>query len=151
MFPIRSFAVLVLCIFLAACAPSRSGKVYSRDQARATHSVEMGTVERVEDVQIEGTKTPVGTVAGAATGGVLGSTIGSGSGRAVATVLGAVAGGVAGSAVEEGVTRKAGLEITVRLDSGKTIVIVQEADEMYYIGDRVRVVSGSDGTTRVRH
>lgn len=39
----------------------------------------------------------VGTVGGAALGGVLGSQIGGGSGKTLATVLGAAAGGLAGS------------------------------------------------------
>ncbi|RLC20247.1 MAG: hypothetical protein DRH56_10490, partial [Deltaproteobacteria bacterium] len=99
--------------------------------------------------KIEGTKSVVGPAAGAAAGGALGSTIGHGSGRTVATVLGAIAGGVAGAAVEEGVTQKDGLEITVKLDNGDAVVVVQEADVPFAVGDRVRVLTGSDGTTRV--
>ena len=108
----------------------------------------MGVVESVRQVNLEGTKTPVGTVAGAAVGGIAGSTIGSGKGSMVGAVLGAVAGGVAGSAIEEGVTRKTGLEITVRLNSGRMIAVTQEADEDIRPGDRVRVLSGG-GVTRV--
>jgi outer membrane lipoprotein SlyB len=147
----RTFFLLLLAVTVAGCASSRSGNVYSRDQARTTHTVEMGTVVKVDQVQIEGTKSGAGVLAGAATGGAIGSTIGSGGGRTVGTVLGAVVGGLAGAGVEESVTRKAGLEITVNLDSGRTIVVVQEADEVFQANDRVRVLEGSDGTTRVRH
>lgn len=143
--------VVVLGIALTGCPASRSGRVYSRDQARSVQTVEMGTVEQVQQVEIEGTKTPVGTVAGAVAGGVLGSTVGKGSGKNVATVLGAIAGGVAGSAVEEQATKKVGLEITVRQDNGQTISVVQEADEAFQVGDRVRVLRGNDGTVRVQH
>jgi outer membrane lipoprotein SlyB len=148
---LKILVVVVLGIALAGCPPSRSGKVYSRDQARTVQTVEMGTVLQADPVQIEGTKTPVGTVAGAAVGGVLGHSIGQGHGKNVATVLGAVAGGVAGSAVEEQATKKPGLEITVKQDNGQTLVVVQEADEAFQPGDRVRVLRGSDGTVRVRH
>ena len=65
-------------------------------------------------------------------------------------MVGAVVGGVAGSAVEEGVTRKTGLEITVRLDNGQLTSVVQEADEVFRAGDRVRLLSGAGGT-RVTH
>ena len=150
----KKFRLIVLLtligIFAYGCASSRSGRVYTRDQARVTHTVKTGTIEKVQLVRIEGTKTPVGVVAGGATGAVLGSTIGGGSGKTIATVVGAIVGGVAGSAVEEKVTQKDGLEITVKLDNGETIVIVQEADEDLRAGMRVRVLSGSDGNTRVR-
>ena len=36
------------------------------------------------------------------------------------------------------------------LDSGKYIAVVQEADEAFRSGDRVRILSGR-GTTRVTH
>ncbi len=136
-------------IYITGCASSRSGNVYSRDQARQVQTVETGTVESVKEVVIEGTKTPVGTAAGGVAGGVLGSTVGSGSGRTVATVIGALAGAAAGTAAEEGLTRKPGLEIVVKKDSGQTIVIVQEADVVFAPGDRVRIIQAADGTTRI--
>ena len=144
------FMSLIICFIAVSCASSRSGEVYSRDQARKTHTVQLGTVEFVNQVKIEGTKSPVGTLAGAAAGGALGSTIGSGSGKTVAAVLGAIAGGAAGSAVEEQVTKKDGLEITVKLDNGEVISVVQEADIPFSVGERVRILKGPDGTTRVR-
>jgi len=143
-------AFVIVCMALAGCASSRSGEVYSRDQARRVQHVKLGTVEMVKAVKIEGTKSVVGPAAGAAVGGVLGNTIGHGTGRTAATVLGAVAGGLAGAAAEEGITRKDGLEITVKLDNGDAIVVVQEAGGTpIVVGDRVRVLTGSDGTTRV--
>jgi outer membrane lipoprotein SlyB len=107
-------------------------------------------VESVRPVKIEGTKTPIGTIAGGAAGGVAGSTIGGGRGSAVAAILGVVAGGIAGSAVEEAVTRRDDLEIIVKLDSGNTIAITQEADENFSPGERVHVISGG-GVSRVAH
>ncbi len=147
----RTVLLVLLCTALAGCASSRSGKVYSRNQARSAQTIELGTVIQVEQVLIEGTKSRAGTLAGGVTGGALGNTVGSGGGRTVATAVGAVIGGLAGSAVEEGVTRKAGFEITVDMDNGPAMVIVQEADEAFLVGDRVRIIQGPDGTTRVRH
>lgn len=145
------FGALLLAAFLAGCASSNSGSVYSRDEARKTQTVRMGVVESVRTVRLEGTKSPVGTVAGGAVGGIAGSSIG-GGGRtsAVGAVLGAVVGGLAGSAAEEGLTRKDGLEITVKLDSGTMLAVVQEADVQFAPGDRVRLLE-SGGTTRVSH
>ena len=59
-------------------------------------------------------------------------------------------GGLAGAAVEEGVTKKNAQEITVRLDNGQLIAVVQEAGELFTPGDPVRVLSDG-GTTRVTH
>ena len=140
---------LAATAFLTGCASSNSGEVYSRDQARRTQTVQMGTVQAVKNVQIEGTKSGVGAVGGGVAGGVVGSTIGSGSGSILAAVGGAALGAVGGAVAEEKLTKKNGLEITVKLDSGATIAVVQEADVMYSVGERVRVLTGSDGTTRV--
>ena len=133
---------------LSACAPGQGANTYSRSQARTEQSVRMGTVESVRNVRLEGTRSPIGTIAGGAVGGVAGSAVGGGRGSTIGAILGAVAGGVAGSAIEEGATRKDGVEITIRLDNGNIIAITQEADESFRPGDRVRVLSGG-GTSRV--
>ncbi len=146
----RLLVLLSLSLFLAACASSQSGSVYSRDEARKAQTVRMGVVESVRTVRSEGTKSPVGTVAGGAVGGIAGSSIGHGRGSAAAAVVGAVVGGLAGAAAEEGLTRKDGLEITVKLDNGTLVAVVQEADEQFQPGERVRLIE-SGGTTRVSH
>ncbi|MEK6664207.1 MAG: glycine zipper 2TM domain-containing protein [Pseudomonadota bacterium] len=143
-------AVLFASVFLAGCPASTSGGAYSRDQARTPQEVQMGMVESVREVQIEGTKTPIGPAAGAVVGGVAGSSVGHGKGSTIGAVIGAVAGGLAGAAVEEGVTRGKGLEITVKLDSGRLMAITQAADETFRPGERVRVLTGG-GVTRVSH
>jgi outer membrane lipoprotein SlyB len=141
--------ILIAVASLAGCATSKSGDVYTRDQARREQTIRMGVVESVRGVQMEGTKSPVGTIAGAAVGGIAGSTLGGGRGSSVAAVLGAVAGGLAGSAIEEGVTRKQAMEITVKMDTGQLIAIVQEGDPAEFRGgDRVRIIS-TGGESRV--
>lgn len=144
-------AVLVIAVAaLAGCAQGLGGGAYTRDEARREQNVRLGVVESVRPVQIEGTRSGIGPAAGAVVGGVAGSTVGGGRGSTVAAVIGAVAGGVAGQAVEEGTTRKNGVEVTVKLNSGALVAIVQEADETFRAGDRVRILS--DGrTSRVTH
>lgn len=139
-----------LSLLVVACASSNSGNVYKRGDARKVQTVKTGVVESVRTVKLEGTKSPVGTIAGGAVGGIAGSSIGHGKGSAIAAVIGAVAGGLAGSAIEEGVTREDGVEITVKLDGGGLIAIVQEADEQFNPGDKVRIVENGD-TSRVTH
>jgi outer membrane lipoprotein SlyB len=151
--PVKKLSLCVvvagLLLMLGGCMSTLTGDSYSRDDARRPQTVQFGMVEYVRPVVIEGTKTGIGAGTGAVVGGIGGSTVGGGKGAAVATVLGAVAGGVAGGMVEEGATRKQGVEITVRLDSGQIIAIVQQASATTFnVGDRVRVLT-LNGETRV--
>lgn len=142
--------LVTVIVSLVGCASGTGGKDYSRAQTRTVQEVQMGMVESVREVQIEGTKTPIGAGAGAIVGGVAGSTVGSGKGSVAGAAVGAVLGGLGGAAVEEGITRQKGVEITIKLDSGRLIAITQAADETFRAGDRVRVLS-SGGITRVSH
>jgi outer membrane lipoprotein SlyB len=145
----KLLVLAVTAALLAGCAARQSGGVYSPQEAGREQTVRFGTVESVRQVQIQGNRSPVGTVAGGVVGGIAGSTMGHGRGSAVGAVLGGVAGGVAGSAIEEGVTKKNGVEITIKLDNGDLRAIVQEADEnQFKPGQRVRLVS-TGGMTRV--
>ncbi|HQS98879.1 MAG: hypothetical protein B7Y26_02055 [Hydrogenophilales bacterium 16-64-46] len=143
-------SIILLAGTLSGCASGTGGKDYSREQARTVQEVKMGVVESVREVNIEGTKSPVGAGAGAIVGGVAGSTVGGGRGQIVGAAVGAVLGGLGGAAAEEALTRSKGVEITVKLDSGRLIAITQSADEQFNVGDRVRVLSGG-GVTRVSH
>ena len=145
----RLLVTIVMVVLVSAgCASSRSGDVYSREQARREMHVRHGVIESIRDVQLEGTDSGTGTLAGAAIGGVAGSGLGGGRGHIVGAILGAVIGGLAGSAIEENATAKTAQEITVRLDNGQMIAIVQEMAEHFRPGDRVRVLS-RNGSTRV--
>lgn len=143
--------VLVSALVAGGCASSMSGEVYSQGQAREAQDVRLGYVESVRSVLIEGTKSGVGTLGGAALGGIAGSNIGKGKGQVAGAVGGAIVGGLAGSAIEENVTRQPGLEITVRLDGGRMLAVTQAADQSFRPGDRVRVLTSYDGTARVAH
>jgi len=135
-------------LLLAGCPAGLGGSDYSRAQARTVQEVQMGVVESVREVTLEGTKSPIGAGAGAVVGGVAGSTVGGGRGSVVGATVGAVLGGVGGAAAEEAVTRQKGIEVTVKLDSGRMIAVTQAADQEFRVGDRVRVLTGG-GVTRV--
>jgi outer membrane lipoprotein SlyB len=140
---------LLAAVSVAGCASGLGGGDYERAEARRVMNVRMGVVESVRLVKLEGTKSPVGTLGGAAVGGIAGSTVGGGKGSAIAAVVGAVVGGIAGAAAEEGMTRKQGVEVTVKMDNGEMLAIIQEdGGEGFKPGERVRLLQ--DGrTTRV--
>lgn len=147
--------LLILCLagitlVSTGCASSLSGDTYSRSEAQRAISFREGTLVDVRKVRLEGTKSNIGTAAGAVVGGAAGSGVGQGRGAIVGAVLGAVVGGVAGAAAEEGLTREDAWELTVRMNSGESIVVVQEIgkNEKFVPGERVRVLQ-SAGKTRV--
>ena len=137
-----------LAIALAGCITHESGNVYSKHEAGREQTVRMATVDSVRKVMLEGSQSGLGAAAGGAVGGIAGSQAGHGAGSSVGAVLGGVAGGVAGNVLENKATSHDALEITVKLDSGEMRAIVQEADQQFTPGQRVRLLS-SGGVTRV--
>ena len=138
--------IVFLLVLIAGCATG-TDTVRSGEQAQREQAVRPGVVEATRDVTIDGGQpTGVGGVIGAVVGGVGGSYIGSGHGTIIGSVVGSVLGGLAGNAAERAGSRKPGVELTIRLDVGRTIVVVQSvAEELFKTGDRVRVIS--DGAT----
>lgn len=143
-------ALVSAAALLAGCAnDNASGSVYSYNQAQREQIVRTGTVVSVRNIVIQkGQTSGAGVIAGGALGGIVGSTMGGGTGKVLATVGGALLGGLAGNAVENQVGKTNGLEITVRLDNGETRVVAQAADVAISSGQRVRLISGG-GPTRV--
>lgn len=140
-----------LCaLALGGCAYPAGSHDYYGYQVMGEQSVRFGVVDSVRPVRINRGETGVGTAGGAVLGGLAGSTVGGGNGQVAGAVGGAILGGIIGSQVERSANERPGIEITVLLDSGKYVSIVQEADESFRPGDRVRILSGR-GTTRVTH
>ncbi|MDY7579738.1 glycine zipper 2TM domain-containing protein [Herbaspirillum sp. RTI4] len=146
-------AVVAITALTGCAVPSDSASVYRTGRAQSEQNVRMAVVESVRNVSIDkgGSSTDVGTVGGAALGGLAASSaIGQGRGALAAGVVGALAGGVLGNQIGDRFNRRAGIEITVRLESGELRAITQDADENFKVGERVRLLS-SGGVTRVTH
>jgi outer membrane lipoprotein SlyB len=142
---LKAVFIAALVAIAAGCA-SVGPHDYSRSEARVVQTVAYGTVESVRPVRLTEDKPIVGTVAGAALGGLLGNSIGHGGGRAAATVIGAVGGGIAGNAIERSVTAQEGQEIVVLLENRTTIAVVQAGTQEFRAGQRVRVLTGPKGS-----
>jgi outer membrane lipoprotein SlyB len=124
---------------------------YHAYQAQGEQTVRFGVVETVREVRLQHRETGIGGASGAMLGGIAGSTVGgSSSANAAGMIAGAILGGVIGQQVERSNNERPGVEVTVQLDSGKYVAIVQEADEQFRAGDRVRILSGR-GLSRVTH
>ncbi len=142
-------SITLMALLANGCASRTSSNVYSREQVQLAHAVDEGEIINVRPVEIEGSVSGLGTIAGAIIGHAVGGTIGEGSGQSLARALGIIGGALLGMAAEEGASHQRGLEITVQLDYGEVIAIVQAADEGFHVGDRVKVLRLADGSARV--
>ena len=83
-----------------------------------------------------------GTVIGGIAGGVIGHQIGSGRGNTAATIAGALGGALVGNEIEKKQEQATRYRITVRLDSGSSLIIEDQRDLNLRVGDRVRIDDG---------
>lgn len=148
-FPAAFVFLVAAVLATAGCAPPASGRVYSRHEARVAWDVRYGKVTAIDEAVIEGRRTPLGRIGGGLIGYEVGRTVGDGSGRRIAGAVGAVAGAVAGQAIEERATREEAWQITVELDGGRVIAVVQAQDQAFQVGEQVRVYMRRDGAARV--
>ena len=148
--------ILISILALGGCATGGfSPDVVSRDAAAKSQYVQSGVVVSVRNVTIEGDRDS-GNLFGSILGAIVGSNIGGeddDTTRQVGAVVGTAAGSVVGQNVGESLSRKAGVEIIIKLDTNeREISIVQEmpedVDYSFRAGDKVRIVR-SGGKARV--
>ena len=155
---IKKIHILILLSILAlgGCATGGfSPDVVSRDAAAKSQYVQSGVVVSVRNVTIEGDRDS-GNLFGSILGAIVGSNIGGEDDettREVGAVVGTAVGSVVGQNVGESISRKAGVEIIIKLDTNeREISIVQEmpedVDYSFRAGDKVRIVR-SGGKARV--
>ena len=141
-------ALLASAVLVGCQSNPPVGDTVRRNDVQNMQSVEFGVVTQVRPVNIQPNSTAVGTTTGAVVGGAVGSNLGNSTfSNTVGAVGGAVAGGMAGNAVQCGTGARQGVEVTVRLDSGRTVAVIQEGSpDAFRPGDRVRVTSDGQNT-----
>lgn len=130
------FPQLLLLLACALLLAARPETVMASEQVR----VEYGTIETIEIYRASDSQ-PIntGSVLGGLAGGVIGHQIGGGRGKTAATVVGAIGGAVIGNEIEKKEVQGSRYRITVRLDSGSSLVVEDTRDVNLRVGDRVRV------------
>ncbi|KJG17033.1 outer membrane lipoprotein [Photobacterium angustum] len=148
---ILALTVILSTLGLAGCAANPYGNAYNVNDARQMQEVYYGTVVRTQAVTLNGNGNGIGTLAGGAIGGILGSGVGGGTGSEIATIGGALLGGYLGNEAGEQVTKRNGVNLTIKLNSGRTVSIVQQVNPnvMFHTGERVQINISDDGTSRV--
>jgi outer membrane lipoprotein SlyB len=134
-------SVLVLA-GVAGCGPSYSPDTYASNAAQQANKVEQGVVVGVRTVGVSAAGT-VGTVTGAAAGGIAGSQAASGPMSALTSLGGALVGGVAGSAVEHATADTVAFEYIVRKPNGDLISVTQKDKTPLVLGQNVLVITGN--------
>ncbi|MFC4523598.1 glycine zipper 2TM domain-containing protein [Cupriavidus pinatubonensis] len=151
---IKRFFLLFLCcaVFTGCAAQPTSPNTYRATEALRTSSAEAVTVVRVRPVTIvdrEGimsAHTGVPGVLGAVVGAVLGARIiGDGNGRYLAGALSGTVSAVIAQTAANQLSRRDGVEVIVRTDGGRQVVVTQDADQQFVSGERLFLVSGAGG------
>ena len=122
-----SVCMLLLSAFVENCAIAQG-------------QVDYGTIAAIEIYRASDNQ-PInaGTVIGGIAGGVIGHQIGSGRGNTAATIVGTIGGAVVGNQIEKNKVQGSRYRITVKLDSGSSLIVEDTRDINLRVGDRVRV------------
>ena len=140
-------------LLLSNCAKNISSNEYSEDDVGSVKHTYKGVIISSRAVKVQGGDSlednKVGLLGGGLAGGLLGSQVGHGSGHVVGAVLGAAAGAVGGSLLEKGLKSQDGIEYSVELRDGRILTIVQGKDSQLSVGQRVLVMMGSKGRSRI--
>ncbi len=143
---------ILLLLLVSGCASGGGYATVSNKTAGTAQTLDMGTVIATRHVKIEGQSSNLGLYGGGIMGSAVGSTVGRGSGAVLASAGGAVVGAVVGQKIEKALTAQIAQEMTIELDDGRTLVVVQKLQEPeFYSGDRVSVLETRTGYARVRH
>lgn len=135
---------LALATLLSAGCQGTGGDLFgSREQTQeiAANVNGSGTIQSV-DLVPRSKGIGLGTLAGAAVGGLIGHQVGGGTGRTVATAAGAAGGAYVGHEMEK--RRSAGeiYKVTIKMDDGTTQSFAQENAPLVNPGDRVQITNG---------
>lgn len=150
----KKFVSLALIVSsLTGCAiPQASPNVYRLGETMQAGTAQPVTVLRVRPVTIssEGesfaSQSGVPAMVGAGIAALLAyGSIGNGKGRYAAAALATPIGAIGTQQVSQWMSRRGGVEIIVRTDTGRNVVVTQDADQAFTAGDRVYLVSSSRG------
>ena len=142
--------IISLILSFGGCANSSlQPDTYDRDSVQKISNVLYGEVVSLKNVEIEG-----GATSGSIVGGLVGAATGSNmSDSKPESEIGAVLGGAIGATIGGNLSKnfqsRDGIQLTLNMDDGRTISVVQEVGGyIFSVGDLVEVVT-TKGKTRV--
>jgi outer membrane lipoprotein SlyB len=127
---------------LSGCGPSYSPNTYAAAAVQQANKVEQGEVVGVRQVGVSA-DAALGTVVGAAAGGIAGSQVEAGGPvTALSALGGSVLGGVVGSGVEHAEGDTKAFEYIVQQTNGDLVSVTQKDTVPLAIGEKVLVITG---------
>jgi len=134
----------VMVVFLAGCATTTA-----QQSAYTMYTVQEAVVLDVRPVTLQGSGNgeAVGTIVGA----LLGYSIA--GDRTSKRTIGILAGGTAGNRIGASTDTQSGISLTLRLEHGETVNIVQPAQRhlIFYPNQRVQLIGNNQGVQVVPH
>jgi outer membrane lipoprotein SlyB len=122
-------------------------------QSQTMQRILYGEIVSAERITIQDRPTGRGAQAGSTVGAVAGYALADGRDRWLGALVGGVLGGAAGNAAEKAKKKKPGWDLIILLDNGEEIGIQVPMNKknrgIFTPGDRVRLMSGPNGQTRV--
>ncbi len=138
----RYLAAAVLMSGLAGCGPNYSPNTYASSAVQQVNPVQQGVVVGVRNVGVSAAGT-VGTLTGAAAGGIAGSQAVASPLSAFTALGGSLVGGIAGSAVEHATADTTAFEYIVRKTNGDLVSVTQKDKTPLVLGQKVLVIAGT--------
>ncbi len=131
-----------LLVVVGGCGPTYSPDTYASGAVQQANKVEQGEVVGVRKVAVSADAT-LGTVTGAAAGGIAGSSVDAGGPISALSALGgSVVGGVVGSGVAHATGDTVAFEYIVRQINGDLVSVTQRDAVPLAIGQKVLVITG---------
>ena len=123
--------------------------VVMREDAQKEQYVVIGVIEDINEVTIEGDR-EAGAIAGGLIGGAAGNSVTDSEPESdIATVIGGLVGSAVGSELGSNFTKKEGIELLIRTETGRLISIIQEVSKYdFALNQKVRIVK-RNGKSRV--
>lgn len=144
---------ILLCFAALLLGQGCGTKSYNDGEIREISGVQTGTVLDASDVMVEEDPSLIKPGLGLAAGGLLGSAFGGGTGRTLMIIGGAALGASVGSGgdVDYRKRRYRAVQLTMQMDRGGVLMVVQSDGEYFVRGDRVRVIGLGDERVAVQH
>ena len=143
------WAVLLAVVVTITSMPTSPAEAQSQTMQRILY----GEVVSAERITIRDAPTGRGAQAGSTIGAVAGYALADGRDRWLGALVGGVLGGAAGNSAEKAKKKKPGWELIIRLENGEEVGVQVPMNKknraLYKPGDRVRMMSGPNGQTKV--
>jgi len=146
----KQYYYLTSLFFIFSCTNmSYQPDVVSKSDVQKQQYVVLGSILEITKVTIEGDR-EAGAVAGALIGGAAGQSVTDSEPESdIASIIGGLVGSAVGAEVGSNLTKKDGLELLIKTDSGKLISIIQEVSKYdFKINQKVQIIK-RNGKSRV--